>query len=303
MAVPKYYEFYNVFLESLQDGEDHPFNECAEYVKQKICLSEEDLTETIPSGGIRWKNTVGWCKTYLAKANLITSPKRGYYQITDEGKQLLKENVVIDNDLLIKRFPSFAKFRLGDKVADKPATVPIINVAAEETPQETFERVYREINAVLADELLSTIHNMTPTFFEKLVVKLMEGMGYGGYEGAGFVTKSSDDGGIDGVIYEDKLGFNLIYIQAKRWALDTVIGRPEIQKFMGALAGPPKIEKGLYITTAKFSKGAREYADAQHIILVDGKKLTELMIEFGIGVTTQKSYHIKRIDSDFFAEE
>ena len=135
-------------------------------------------------------------------------------------------------------------------------------------------------------------------FFEQLVVDLMRSMGYGD----GFVTKSSGDAGIDGVIHEDKLGFNLIYIQAKRWDPETTIGKPEIQKFAGAMMGPPRIEKGLFITTAKFSQGAKNYADAQHIILVDGRKLTELMIEFDLGVTTQTVYKMKRIDSDYFTE-
>lgn len=139
----------------------------------------------------------------------------------------------------------------------------------------------------------------TPVFFEQLVVDLMKAMDYGD----GFKTKSSGDDGIDGVIHEDKLGFNLIYIQAKRWNPDVTIGKPEIQKFFGAMMGPPRVEKGLFITTAKFSKGAKEYADAQHIILVDGQKLTSLMIEYGLGVSVQKVYKLKRIDSDYFAEE
>lgn len=133
--------------------------------------------------------------------------------------------------------------------------------------------------------------NQSPIFFEGLVVDLMKAMGYG----EGFVTKSSGDGGVDGIIHEDKLGFNLIYIQAKRWDPNTTIGKPEIQKFAGAMMGPPKIEKGLFISTSKFTQGAREYANAQHIILVDGKKLTELMIEYGLGVSTQTAYLIKRI--------
>ena len=168
----------------------------------------------------------------------------------------------------------------------------------EETPQETFERVYQSINDALADDLLAMIMNQSPDFFEALVVDLMRAMGYGD----GFVTKSSNDGGIDGIIHEDKLGFNLIYIQAKRWKTDTTITKPEIQKFAGAMMGPPKVEKGLFITTAKFSPGARQFADAQHIILVDGQKLTELMIEYELGVSTQKTYKIKRIDSDYFSD-
>ena len=163
-----------------------------------------------------------------------------------------------------------------------------------ETPQETFDRVYSLINDQLADDLLTAVLEQSPAFFEQLVVDLMKAMDYGD----GFVTKYSGDDGIDGIIHEDKLGFNLIYIQAKRWKTDITIGKPELQKFAGAMMGPPKVEKGLFITTAKFSPKAKEYATAQHIILVDGKKLTELMIEYGVGVSTQKAYLIKRIDSD-----
>ena len=170
---------------------------------------------------------------------------------------------------------------------------------AEETPQETFDRVYDTINGQLADELLTEIMAQSAVFFENLVVDLMKAMNYGD----GFVTKSSGGDGIDGIIHEDKLGFNLIYIQAKRWSAEKTIGKPEIQKFAGAMMGPPRIEKGLFITTARFSPGAKAYADAQHIILVDGRRLTELMIEYGLGVSTQKTYEIKRIDSDYFADE
>ena len=161
-----------------------------------------------------------------------------------------------------------------------------------------MERVYGLINDQLADELLAEIMNQSPAFFENLVVDLMKGMGYGD----GFVTKTSGDGGIDGIIYEDKLGFNLIYIQAKRWKQEITIGSPEIQKFAGAMIVPPKVENGLFITTARFSDAAQKYAHAQHIILVDGNKLCELMIEYGIGVSTVQNYKIKRLDSDYFSE-
>ena len=166
------------------------------------------------------------------------------------------------------------------------------------TPEEKMDALQQTINDTLADDLLTEIMQQTPLFFEQLVVDLMKAMDYGD----GFKTKYSGDDGIDGVIHEDKLGFNLIYIQAKRWNPDVTIGRPEIQKFFGAMMGPPRIEKGLFITTAKFSKGARDYADAQHIILVDGKQLTSLMIEYGLGVSVQKIYKVKRIDSDYFSD-
>lgn len=302
MAVPKYSEFYNTFLESLQDGKLHSYTECREYVKERMKFSEQDLSELTASGSILWVNRLAWCTTYLKKAGLITSPKRSCFQITSAGASLLNERITITNSLLKERYPSFAEFTKRSPKKENEDNKQIDAADSEETPQDMLERAYQEINGQLSDELLTSVLSSSPTFFERLVVQLMEAMGYGGYAGAGIVTPASNDGGIDGIINEDQLGFNLIYIQAKKWAPDKVISKPEIQKFVGALMGPPKIDKGLYITTAKFSNGAEEYARAQHVILVDGKKLTELMIKYGIGVTTQKAYEIKRIDSDFFDE-
>ena len=302
MAVPKYSEFYNSFLESLKDGKTHAYNECKEFVKGSMKLSEQDLAEITASGYALWVNRLGWCTTYLKKAGLVTSPKRSYFQITDSGSSLLKEKVLITDTLLMERYPSFADFKKGNKSSGNISEKQLEQNDSEETPQDTLERVYREINSQLSDDLLTSVLSMSPSFFERLVVQLMEAMGYGGYAGAGIVTPASNDGGIDGIINEDQLGFNLIYIQAKKWDPDKVIGKPEIQKFVGALMGPPKIDKGLYITTTRFSKGAEDYARAQHIILVDGVKLTELMIKHGIGVSLQNKYEIKRIDTDYFEE-
>ncbi|MBQ2330546.1 MAG: restriction endonuclease [Oscillospiraceae bacterium] len=301
MSVPKYFEFYNAFLESLSDGKCHDYNDCKDFVSSRMKLSDSDLAQLTASGYALWVNRLGWCTTYLKKAGLVISPARSKFQITNDGKKLLKEKVTITDALLTERYPSFAEFKSPSK--KKPDEYHIESKEeSEETPTETLERVFNEINSKLSDEILSAVLAMSPSFFERLVVQLMEAMRYGGYSGAGFVTKASGDGGIDGIINEDQLGFNVIYIQAKRWALDTVISKPEIQKFVGALMGPPRIEKGLYITTARFSKGAEEYAKAQHVILVDGEKLSELMIKFNIGVTTQSTYQIKRIDTDYFDE-
>lgn len=225
----------------------------------------------------------------------MEAPERAHVVITPEGKRILESGIPVTNELLMKQSPEFAKFQKRNT-----AEIPAMQEEEDdmETPQETFERVYRTINEQLADDLLTEIMNQSAAFFENLVVDLMKSMNYGD----GFVTKISGDNGIDGVIHEDKLGFSLIYIQAKRWDPSTTIGKPEIQKFAGAMMGPPRIEKGLFITTARFSKGAQEFADAQHIILVDGRRLTELMIEYDLGVSTQKVYRIKRIDSDYFSD-
>lgn len=292
MAIPKYNELYQPILQTIQDGNVHGFKETQELVASTLALSEEELSERI-SSGLRtvFANRFGWAITYLKKAELILYPQRSHVQITAAGKALLDSGKAIDNRLLAEQCPAFAAFIRGKAQKDPP-------VVPAETPQETIEQMYRLLNDQLAEDLLSEIFRQSPYFFEKLVVDLMEAMGYG----SGSKTPDSHDGGIDGIIYEDKLGFNLIYIQAKRWAADHTIGRPEIQQFVGVMAGPPKVEKGMYITTSKFSKEAREYAESQHIILIDGKQLASLMIEHGVGVSVQKTYSLKRIDSDYFAD-
>lgn len=304
MAIPKYNELYELLLTILQDGNSHSIKEVRNTIAETLHLTESELSKTLSSNAKRtvFFDRVGWARYYLKRAGMVDSPQRSYLQITDSGKELLKSGAPITNDLLTQKSPDFREFYQHKYVGNSSASVPLEQMTFQddlpETPQETLERVYSLINDQLSDDLLTEILNQSPAFFEQLVVDLMKAMNYG----EGFVTKYSGDDGIDGIIHEDKLGFNLIYIQAKRWKSDTTITKPEIQKFAGAMMGPPKIEKGLFITTAKFSPKAKEYANAQHIILVDGKKLAELMIEHGVGVSTQKAYFIKRIDSDYFSD-
>ena len=295
--LPRYDEFYMPLLHVLQDGKTYTMKEVKKRIAENLHLSDEALLERLASGRQSvYDNRVNWAKTYLKKAKVVESPKRAQIMITDRGKALIASGEVVTNALLEEKYPEFAEF-CGKKDTDETVATPTLALS-EETPQEVLDRVYGTINEQLADELLAEIMGQSAKFFEILVVDLMKAMNYGD----GFVTKLSGDDGIDGIIHEDKLGFNLIYIQAKRWKSETTIGKPEIQKFAGAMMGPPKMEKGLFITTAKFSQGAKDFADAQHIILVDGKKLTELMIEHELGVSTQKSYRIKRIDTDYFAD-
>lgn len=302
MAIPKYNELYRPVLLSLRDGGVHSMKEVRDFIVSALHLTEQDLAETLPSNSkiSVFSGRVGWAKTYLLKAQMIDSPQRGYIAITPSGKALLESETPITNTLLAQKFPEFLEFYRHKNSSSDPAAPALTEVQEEapETPQETFDRVYAIINEQLADDLLTEVLNQTPAFFEHLVVDLMKAMNYG----EGFVTKYSGDDGIDGTIHEDKLGFNLIYIQAKRWKSDVTISKPELQKFAGAMMGPPKVEKGLFITTAKFSPKAKDFANAQHIILVDGKRLTELMIEYGVGVSTQKAYLIKRVDSDYFSD-
>lgn len=302
MAIPKYNELYRLVLLSLQDGGTHSMKEVRDFIISTLHLTEQDLAETLPSNpkSSVFSGRVGWAKTYLLKAQMIDSPQRGHIFITPSGKALLESGISITNTVLAQKCPEFLDFyRRKNSGSDSITLAPDeVQAEAPETPQETFDRVYALINEQLADDLLAEVLNQTPAFFEQLVVDLMKAMNYG----EGFVTKYSGDDGIDGIIHEDQLGFNLIYIQAKRWKSDVTIGKPELQKFAGAMMGPPRVEKGLFITTAKFSPKARDFANAQHIILVDGKRLTELMIEYGVGVSTQKAYLIKRVDSDYFSD-
>lgn len=294
MAVPKYFEMYKSFLRGLEDGKEHPYIDVKKQVIKDFNLSDADITELLPSEKQSiFNNRIGWCRTYLKKAGLIESPSRAHFVITTEGKRILNTVDVISNDTL-RTFPSFVEF-MGGEVNNGQEIVTVDN--SDETPQETLERVHSELNKVLKDELLIRIHQNSPDFFEKLVVELMEKMGYG----RGVVTQRSRDEGIDGIVYQDKLGFDVIYVQAKRYDVDKTVGRPELQKFGGAI--PEKNAKGLFVTTAKFSADAKQYADERHIILIDGQKLAQLMIEHDFGVSTEYIYKVKKIDSDLFEDE
>ena len=304
MAIPKYDEMYRVFLDCLADMQPHGSKEVRDTIATRLSVSEAERQELLPSGRQAiFDNRVGWTRTYLKKAGLLTSPSRGVYQLTQQGKQVLDSNpAVIDNSFL-EQFESFQQFMHAEPTPVKHANIDSQN---GQTPQDAFDLAYQQINHALADDLLSEIMKQTPAFFENLVVRLLENMGYGGsVENAGLVVGQTGDEGIDGIIREDKLGFSLIYIQAKRWDRTTSIGRPEIQKIVGALAGQGA-NKGLFITTAQFTKEAREYAKKQHttkVVLVDGESLAKLMIEDNLGVSTQAVYQIKRLDSDFFSED
>lgn len=297
MAVPKYNELYAPLLQVLRDGGVHSMKEVRDRVAEILELTEEELAYQLPSSSQSvYNNRIGWARTYLKKAGVIMAPQRAHIQITEEGMRLIQGDEPVTNELLAQRYPAFAEF-IGKKAGEAYGS-EMPPPESTETPQETLARVVQVINTQLAEDLLTEIMNQSSAFFEKLVVDLMRAMGYGD----GFVTRASGDDGIDGIIHEDRLGFNLIYVQAKRWNPSATITKPEVQKFAGAMMGPPKVDKGLFITTAGFSQGAQAFAQAQHIILVDGKRLTELMIECGLGVSTQKTYHIKRIDSDYFVD-
>ena len=305
MAVPKFFDFFPYVLAVLNESETLSTAQIRKAVIAEAHLTEEDLSVMLPSGKQRTvDNRINWAVTYLKKATLIHAVSRGKYAITDEGRKAYAEAGSSINLQYLEQYDSFRAFHnvknnSGEFVAPQSDT-------SENTPQDTLDLAFSQINTELADDLLSAVMERSPQFFEKLVVDLLVRMGYGGaFDDAGQVVGQSGDEGIDGIIREDKLGFSNIYIQAKRWDPDTTVGRPEIMKFVGALAGQGA-NKGLFITTAHFSKEARSYAQKQlttKVVLVDGERLAKLMIEYDVGVSTQSTYAIKKIDSDFFSEE
>lgn len=309
MTIPKYKDMFTPFLETIKDGKPHKYRDIATSVADMMHISEKDRKELLPSGNVHYINRVGWASTYLKKAGLIEAPSRAVFQITTNGKKALKEcpkGVTLE---YLKQFDSFNEFLAqGNQPTSSENDKLLLNSENNtDTPQEQMEHNYSIINTQLADNLMSAIMDKDPWFFERLVVKLVKAMGYGnGLANEGIVTEKTGDGGIDGIITEDRLGFEKIYIQAKRFQPETVIGRPVIQQFLGALMGKGAT-KGLFITTAKYSKDAIEFVDNHlqaKIVLIDGDKLTKLMIEYNIGVAlTNNIYTIKTIDNDFFTDE
>lgn len=305
MSIPKYDDMYCEFLEALSDKHSHLMREVTEILASRFHVTEQERQLLLPSGRQAiFDNRVGWTRTYLKKAGLVGSPARGSVILTETGQQVLADKPSrIDNDYL-SQFESFRQFQSASDTTQKEQVSNDSPVTGKGlSPQDVLDSAYQQIHQALADELLAEIMRQSPAFFERLVVELLESMGYGGsLEKAGAVLGKSGDEGIDGVIREDKLGFSMIYIQAKRWDLDATVSRPEIQKFVGALAGQGA-SKGLFITTGHFSAEAKAYAEKQHttkVVLVDGEALARLMIEYNVGVSTESTYQIKRIDSDFF---
>lgn len=301
MAVPKFFEFFEGFLRAIEDGELHTAKEVRHTLSLDMQLSKEDLAEMLPSGKqSKYDNRVAWARTYLDRAGLIETPSRGKYRITDDGKKALASGEKID----LKYLEKSEKFRAFHKAAAPDDTI-LNDEETEESPMEILDAAFQQITAALASQLMDEVMKLSPAEFEKLVVKLLLRMGYGnGITEAGMVTQQSNDGGIDGIIKEDQLGFSSIYIQAKQWATDQTIGKPEIQKFVGALQGQ-QAQKGLFITTAKFSSGARQFVDnllGAKVVLVDGLTLTKLMIKHNVGVSVENIYEVKKVDSDFFSE-
>lgn len=296
MGVPDFQSIMLPLLKFASDKKEHAIREAIDKLAQEFDLTEEDRNALLPSGTQSiFDNRVGWSRTYLKKAGLLESKKRGYFNITPEGLKVLDKNPPKINIDFLMQFPGYVEFRTGG--VKEPKTPKDL------TPEETLEYSYQKLRDNIAQELINNVKSCSPEFFEKLVVDLLLNMGYGGSRrDAGEAIGKSGDEGIDGIIKEDKLGLDTIYIQAKRW--ENTVSRPEIQKFAGALQGQ-QAKKGIFITTSTFSQGAKEYASIidSKVVLMDGDRLAQLMIDYDIGVSKIKSYDIKKIDSDYFSEE
>lgn len=306
MPIPDYQTLMLPLLRLTGDGNEHTLAESFELLSQEFDLTEPERNEMLPSGGqLKMFNRIGWAKTYMAKAGLVESVSRGKFKITERGRALLKKTPQKIDVNLLNQFPEFKEFRTRPPAAEASASVPeesILSVA-QQTPQELLESSYQTLHRQTAEDVLDRISKSSPRFFERLVVDLLVAMGYGGSrKDAGQAIGRSGDDGIDGIIKEDRLGLDAVYIQAKRWK--GTVGRPDVQSFAGSLEGH-RARKGVFITTSLFSGDAKEYVTRieKKIILIDGEQLSNLCIEFGIGVEPLITYKIHRIDADYFDDE
>jgi restriction system protein len=298
MAIPDFQTLMLPLLRIAADGAEHSLAESRSPLADQFGLTDDERAELLPSGQQpRFNNRVAWAKVYLERAGLFAKTRRAHFQITPRGKEVLADPPARIDIAFLKRFPEFDDFREKQTVAPAGGTIE------DETPEETLQAAYQTIRETLASEILALVKAASPSFFEHLVLDLMLKMGYGGSrEKAGSLTNEGADAGIDGIINEDQLGLDVIYLQAKRW--ENTVGRPEIQKFVGALHGR-RAKKGVFLTTSTFSHDAIDYVASidPKVVLIDGLTLAQLMIDFNVGVSNSHVYEIKRIDSDYFAED
>jgi restriction system protein len=304
MSIPDYQTIMLPLLRLAEDQQEHRFRDAVEALAEKFELSEEERAELLPSGSQPlFNNRVGWARTYLKQAGLLASSRRGFFNITQAGLDLLQSSPqTIDNSSL-ETYPAFIDFRSRRRdPSDDRTTEQEGASSSSQTPEDALASAYKKLRANVENELLDTIKQASSGFFERIVVDLLVQMGYGGNrQDAASAVGKSGDGGIDGIINEDRLGLDVIYIQAKRW--EGTVGRPEIQKFAGALQGQ-RAKKGVFITTSAFSNDATEYAKFidTRIVLIDGARLVKLMVDFNVGVSPVGTYEIKNIDTDYFEE-
>lgn len=307
MAVPPFYYFLRPALEATAGQDDLHWSEVAAFTVKRLNLSADELTEMIPGGRkSRVDDRVSWALTYLRAARLLEKTGRGRTRMTERGRNFLANapDPVRTTDL--DQFPEFVEFYQGSRSGKREQNnIPMASASINETPLETLQRAHEDLRSSLAQDILDRLKQVAPDRFERLIVDLMLRLGYGGtLEDAGMALGRSGDEGVDGVIKQDRLGLDNIYLQAKRWD-NTTVGRKEIQAFVGALSGKGA-SKGVFITSSSFSKEALDYArnlQTPRLSLINGFELARLMIDHDLGVTLEQRFDVKRIDSDYFAEE
>lgn len=309
MALPDFQQLMLPLLRYLADGKEHPNREVLDALADEFKLTEEERKELLPSGqDYLFRNRVAWARTHLKGAGLVDNPRRGFFVITEQGRSLLAGKPDTINLKILHNYPAYLEFRNRHKIKDKDAEIDSGDSAGVEhgedsrTPEEQIEAAFELLRDNLVSQILDQLKSSSADFFEKVVVEVLVKMGYGGSrKDAGQAIGRSGDEGIDGIIKEDRLGLDIIYIQAKRW--NTTVSRPEVQKFAGALQGR-RARKGIFITTSEFSKQASQFVQQidSKIILIDGKQLAQMMLDHNVGVSTEAIYELKRIDSDYFAE-
>lgn len=307
MTIPDYQTAMLPLLRFAADGAEHRFRDAVEALALEFQLSSDERSELLPSGAaFLFDNRVGWARTYLKQAGLLASPKRGLMQITDRGKAVLAKKPARVDVKYLDQFQEFRDFRTrrpeDGQAAATPSTPQQTSLEIE-TPEDRLAAAYRRLRQDLELDILTQVKSSTPAFFERLVIDLLVAMGYGGSRrDAGRAIGKSGDGGIDGIIKEDKLGLDVLYLQAKRW--EGTVGRPEIQKFAGALQGH-RAAKGVFITTSSYTREALEYVNLINtkIVLIGGQELAALMIDHNVGVSTVGMYELKKVDSDYFEGE
>ncbi|ODT47767.1 restriction endonuclease [Devosia sp. 63-57] len=308
MAIPDYQTLMLPVLVLASEGEQR-VGDITDRIASQFGLTEAEREQLLPSGRQRiLHNRIHWAKFYMSKAGLISSPARGRFVATEAGKALLATNPAKIDVALLMREPTFREFYRNETGAEAVATSATVNAGtsdlAEATPEEQIETAYQSVQAALRADLLERIIQNSPSFFEQLIVDLLVAMGYGGsHKNAAAQLGRSGDGGVDGVINEDRLGLDRVYVQAKRYAEGNTVGRPDIQAFVGSLVGLGAT-KGVFVTTSSFSQQARDFVRhlSQRVVLLDGNDLTGLMIEHNVGVRVSRAIEFKRLDEDFFAE-
>lgn len=302
MAIPDFQSVMLPLLSFSSDQQEHSLYDAVSSLAIQFGLTQEERQELLPSGKqTRFDNRVAWAKSYFKQAGLVENTRRGYFKISQRGLDLLKTNPKKINKKTLEQYPEFLEFQnVRKEVSEVQRT---IDEPEKQTPEEQLENAYKVLSDGLAIEIIQLVKSCSPAFFERLVVELLLAMGYGGTRAdAGRAIGQSGDGGIDGIIDEDRLGLDSIYIQAKRW--EGIVGRPEIQKFVGALQGQ-RAHKGVFITTSDFTKEAQEYVRniTNKVVLMNGISLARLMIENNVGVSKAATYEVKKIDSDYFVDD